>query len=176
MQQTIKLTVPSYVVLGLVDAQGEATPYDMKQIAKVSLDHFRSVRHAQLYSEPERLSDAGYLNVRSEGGGRRRKYYTLTDRGEQALADWLAEPSEPITELRDEGLLKIFFGADPQRIAREQLGAHKARLVNFEALLERSGSVMSPGQRIALRAGIMNESFWIGMLEELISGELNGRP
>lgn len=174
MGRTIKLTVPSFVVLGLVDAMGEATPYDMKQVAKISLDHFRSIRHAQLYSEPERLAEAGYLEVRAEIDGRRRKYYTLTERGSTALAAWLAEPSEPITELRDEGLLKIFFGADPKRIAGEQLGAHQQRLDEFEALLEKSGALMTSGQRLALRSGIRNERFWIEMLEAILAGELHG--
>lgn len=174
MSQQIKLTAPSYVVLGLVEAMGEATPYDMKQVAKISLDHFRSVRHAQLYSEPDRLADAGYLTVRAESEGRRRKYYALTDRGSAALAKWLAEPSEPITELRDEGLLKIFFGADPKRIAGEQIGAHQQRLMEFEALLETSGPLMTTGQRLALRSGIRNERFWIEMLEAILAGELHG--
>lgn len=176
MQRSIKLTVPSYVVLGLVDAIGEATPYDMKQLAALSLDHFRSVRHAQLYSEPERLAAAGYLEVRSEQTGRRRKHYSITERGAEALKNWLAEPSDPITELRDEGLLKIFFGAEPQRVAHEQLDQHKRRLEQFEQLLELSGPFMTGGQRIALRAGIQNEKFWIEMLGQLISGELNGDP
>ncbi|MBI5311166.1 MAG: PadR family transcriptional regulator [Actinobacteria bacterium] len=174
MSRSIKLTVPSYVVLGLVDAIGEATPYDMKRLAALSLDHFRSVRHAQLYSEPERLTEAGYLKVRAEQTGRRRKHYSLTPLGTEALKLWLAEPSDPITELRDEGLLKIFFGADPQRVAHEQLDSHIQRLAEFEKLLEQSSQFMTPGQRIALRGGIRNERFWIEMLESMISGELNG--
>ena len=36
--------------------------------------------------------------------------YRLTDAGSAALAAWLREPPTP-TELRDEGLLKLFFAA-----------------------------------------------------------------
>ena len=52
----IRLTPVSYIVLGLIDAAGEATPYQLKTAAAASVGNLWSVQHAQLYSEPERLA------------------------------------------------------------------------------------------------------------------------
>ena len=50
----IQLTQTSYVVLGLVEQAGEATPYDLKQIVAATVGKFFSIPHSQLYAEPER--------------------------------------------------------------------------------------------------------------------------
>ena len=42
---------------------------------------FFSIPHSQLYAEPERLARAGYLRERREQTGRRRKHYSLTEKG-----------------------------------------------------------------------------------------------
>ena len=65
----IQLTQTSYVVLGLVDQAGEATPYDLKQIVAATIGNFFSIPHSQLYAEPERLAKAGYLSERARAGG-----------------------------------------------------------------------------------------------------------
>ena len=72
MSNEIRLTPTSYIVLGLLEAAGEATPYDLKQMVAVGLGNFWSLQHAQLYTEPERLAGAGYLRSgasRAAGGG-----------------------------------------------------------------------------------------------------------
>src|SRR5262245_44355073 len=114
MSSEIRLTPTSYIVLGLIEASGEATPYDLKQAVAGSLGNFWSLQHAQLYTEPQRLAKAGYLKERREEGGRRRRHYSITAEGRAALSAWLAEPTDELTELRDLALLKIFFGGDPR--------------------------------------------------------------
>src|ERR1700748_958533 len=109
MSSELRLTPTSYIVLGLLDAAGEATPYDLKQAVGMSLGNFWSLPHAQLYAEPERLQAAGLLRERRERGGGRRRHYKLTPSGRRALRAWLAEPTEELTELRDLSMLKIFF-------------------------------------------------------------------
>ncbi|MFY9488818.1 MAG: PadR family transcriptional regulator [Solirubrobacterales bacterium] len=175
MPKKINLTVPSYVVLGMVEGAGEATPYDMKRLAAISLDHFRSVRHAQLYSEPDRLAEAGLLSVRREQSGRRRKLYSLTAAGSDALEAWRHETDEPLAEIRDEGLLKIFFGADPTVVAERQIELHGGRLKEFEDSLETYGPFMTEGQLLVLRMGIEQEIHWIATLKDIASGKLHGR-
>ncbi len=176
MSRTIKLTVPSYVVLGMVEAMGEATPYMMKRLASISLDNFRAVRHAQLYSEPDRLVAAGYLTVEQETGGRRRKHYSVTPAGSMALAEWLTEPAERTSELRDEAVLKIFFGADPIESANQRICLHESKLAEYEHLLAGLGPAMTEGQRLSLRAGIELERQWIEIWRQIANGELNGAP
>lgn len=161
MSNEIRLTPTSYIVLGLIEAAGEATPYDLKQMVAVSLGNFWSLQHAQLYAEPERLAKARYLSERREQGGRRRRHYKLTSSGRKALAEWRAEPTDELTELRDLALLKVFFGADPQAMAAAQAPAHEAKLAEYEKLRETAVDDMPPGPAITLAAGIEAERIWV---------------
>jgi PadR family transcriptional regulator AphA len=161
MSSETRLTPTSYIVLGLLAAAGEATPYDLKRVVAASLGDFWSIQHAQLYSEPERLAAAGYLSERREEGGRRRRHYKITAEGRGALREWLAEPTEELTALRDPGLLKLFFGADPQPLAEVQLPAHRRKLAEYEELLEQLGSEAPAGIRLSLEAGIGHAREWV---------------
>jgi len=88
MSRDLRLTDTSYVVLGLVEVCQPATPYDLKQFAKVSVFNFWSVPHTQVYSECARLAEAGLLDEEREEGGRRRRVYRLTEDGKSELAEW----------------------------------------------------------------------------------------
>jgi PadR family transcriptional regulator AphA len=166
MSNEIRLTPTSYIVLGLLEAAGEATPYDLKQMVALGLGNFWSLQHAQLYTEPERLAGAGYLEERREQGGRRRRHYRVTDEGREVLQAWLAEPTAELTELRDLALLKVFFGADPKSIAAAQAPAHQAQLAEYEKVRE-SAESLPEGPRISLEAGIEAERIWAGFWSRL---------
>lgn len=168
MSSEIRLTPTSYIVLGLIEASGEATPYDLKQAVAAGLGNFWSLQHAQLYSEPQRLAAAGYLEERREEGGRRRRHYTITAEGRKALRDWLAEPTAQLTELRDLALLKIFFGADPKAIAAAQVPAHKAKLAEYEGLREEGTETAPEGPVISLQAGVQAERIWVKFWSRLL--------
>jgi PadR family transcriptional regulator AphA len=161
MSSEIKLTPTSYIVLGLLEAAGEATPYDLKRVVGQSLGNFWSLPHAQLYAEPERLAAAGLLDERQEQSGRRRKHYKLAARGRQALREWLAQPTAEMTELRDLALLKVFFGAEPETMAAAQLPAHAGKLAEYEALLADAGRQLPRGIVLALEAGVGHERDWV---------------
>jgi DNA-binding PadR family transcriptional regulator len=161
MSSEPRLTPTSYIVLGLLEAAGEATPYDLKQMVAASLGNFWSLQHAQLYSEPQRLTAAGYLSERREESGRRRRHYRVTAEGRSALRAWLAEPTGELTELRDLALLKVFFGAEPAAVAGQQVEAHRAKLAEYEEIMEQAGREMPEGARITLEAGIGAERAWI---------------
>jgi PadR family transcriptional regulator, regulatory protein AphA len=163
----IRLTPTSYIVLGLISASGRATPYDLKRIhGQGRISGFWSLNHAQLYAEPERLASAGYLSVEREEGGRRRKLYELTARGRNALAEWLANPTEEFTELRDPGLLQLFFGADPGPLAAVQTRIHADRLAEYERMLEQSDG-WPAGPRLVLESGIGHEREWLRFWERV---------
>ncbi len=165
--QPIRLTPASYIVLGLIEQVGEATPYELKGLVEISIGYFWSLQHAQLYSEPERLAAAGYLTVEREDSGRRRKRYSITELGSEALAQWRGEPPSGLAELREPALLKLFFGADPQLLAREQLRAHSQRLADYERIREQMPAAATEGNRLALEAGIRHEHGWIGFWEDV---------
>ncbi len=156
----MRLTETSYIVLGLVEFAEPATPYDLKQIAQLSTVEFWSVPHTQLYTECARLAKEGLLSEQREQTGRRRRIYSLTKGGRQALADWLAEPTDDLYEVRDPGTLKLFFGGDPAMLATSQLAAHKRQLEGYQQL-RKDVSDMPNGMRLALEAGIGHEREFI---------------
>jgi DNA-binding PadR family transcriptional regulator len=166
--QVLSLTPTSYIVLGLLELCGEATPYELKQAVSISLGNFWSIQHAQLYSEPERLAGAGYLKERREEGGRRRRRYSLTAKGRRALEDWREEPTDQLSELRDPGLLKLFFGADQAALAEVQLEAHRRKLAEYEALRRFDSGEEPRGPWLTLESGIGHEREWIRFWEGLL--------
>jgi DNA-binding PadR family transcriptional regulator len=165
--QDIRLTPTSYIVLGLLEWAGESTPYRLKQLVAASVGHFWTLQHAQLYTEPERLAAGGYVTEKREEGGRRRKLYALTERGRAALADWRADPATGRAELREPSLLKLFFGADPKRLADAQLPAHREKLAEYEAIRDGMPAEVPDGPRQALDAGIRYERQFIEFWQEL---------
>jgi PadR family transcriptional regulator AphA len=164
MTDEIELTPTSYIVLGLLSLAGEATPYDLKQMASATVGHFWSLPHSQLYSEPTRLAGAGYVTEQQEPDGRRRKLYSLTDRGRAAFEDWLGVLTPELYALRDLALLKLFFGADVSSLAEVQLQTHRQRLAEYEALYDQFTDEAPAGPRLGLDLGIRHEretvSFW----------------
>jgi PadR family transcriptional regulator AphA len=159
--QDLNLTPTSFIVLGLLELSGEATPYELKQTVALTLGNFWSVQHAQLYSEPQRLAEAGYLSERREESGRRRRRYSLTAKGRRALEEWRAEPTDQLSELRDPGLLKLFFGADPAKLAEVQLEAHRGKLAQYEAMREAGPDGQPTGPWLTLDSGIGHEREWV---------------
>ncbi|HEY6777687.1 MAG TPA: PadR family transcriptional regulator [Thermoleophilaceae bacterium] len=166
--QEPRLTPTSYIVLGLLESFGEATPYRLKQLVSLSVGHFWSLQHAQLYTEPERLARGGYVSVKREEGGRRRKLYRITDKGKRAVRDWRAEPTDALAELRDLALLKLFFGADPKELARVQLEAHRSQLAEYERIEREMPGEVPRGPRLALEAGIRHVRTWIAFWGDLV--------
>ncbi len=166
MSNDTRLSPTSYIVLALIEAAGEATPYNLKRAVALGLGHFWSVPHAQVYAEPKRLAAAGYLSERREQDGRRRRHYKLTAAGRKALRKWLAEPTSGMAELRDPGMLKLFLGGDPTTLAEAQLPTHRERVRELEELtkLTESRDEIPPGFVLTLRAGIGHERecvrFW----------------
>jgi PadR family transcriptional regulator, regulatory protein AphA len=165
--QEIRLTPTAYIVLGLLELGGESTPYGLKQLVAGSVGHFWTLQHAQLYSEPERLAKAGYVTERRERGGRRRRLYSLTDRGRAALDAWRDDPVSERAELREPALLKLFFGADPRRLAAAQLPAHREKLAEYEAIRDAMPEEVPDGPRQALAMGIRHEREFVRFWEEL---------
>jgi PadR family transcriptional regulator, regulatory protein AphA len=152
--QEPRLTPTSYIVLGFVAFAGEATPYRLKQLVAGSVGNFWTLQHAQLYTEPERLTAAGYLTEERERAGRRRKRYRITAKGRRALDAWRSEPTDAIPELRAPALLKLFFGADPAELAPLQIEAHRRKLEEYEQIRASIPADIPEGPRLALDAGI----------------------
>src|SRR3954453_9467389 len=91
-----ELTSFSYTVLVLVlvlVGSGGAGPHDPVRMARQGRVYWESAE-SQWYAEPKRLEKLGYLSSRREPGRtRERTHYTLTERGAQAVRDWMREPA-----------------------------------------------------------------------------------
>ena len=164
MSTDVNLTPTSAIVLGLLELIGEATPYDLKQAVGITVGHFWTFQHAQLYTETERLAKAGLLHEQREPGGRRRKHYSLTAEGRKALDAWRSELHDEVPELRDLGMLKLFLGADPKALGATQLAAHERKLQEYYEIRKLDQGLEPRGPFIALEAGIQYEKqmirFW----------------
>jgi DNA-binding PadR family transcriptional regulator len=171
-----RLSPPSYIVLGLLATAAEATPYDLKNAVAASVGHFWSVQHAQIYAETARLAEAGLLSERREELGRRRRFYALTEAGFDALEEWLAEPTGELFELRDLGLLKLYFGADPKPFAALRLPIHERKLAEHEDRVRLFGDEIPTGVRLAIEAGIGHEREWVRYWSALAAGEATPTP
>jgi PadR family transcriptional regulator AphA len=103
------LAPPDYVVLGMLRL-GARSGYEIKQTVELSIRFFWTISQAQIYPSLEQLEGAGLVRGRAEPRGRRpRRVYEITAEGEAALEEWLANNEPMPFELRDIGLLKLFF-------------------------------------------------------------------
>jgi PadR family transcriptional regulator AphA len=104
------LTPTARVILGMLQL-GAKTGYEIKQAVEVSTRFFWGASYGQIYPELRRLAEAGLLaSSDAPRGGVRRTEYHLTRQGERVLREWLAADDYGIFEMRDELLLRFFFG------------------------------------------------------------------
>jgi len=123
-----ELPIHAYVVLGMVSL-GSRSGYEIKQDVERSIRFFWTISQAQIYPSLERLERDGLITGHEEPTGRRRRrLFEITDAGRATLRAWLAD-AEPIRfELRDVGLLKLFFAdASQDAEAGELLDAVRRR-------------------------------------------------
>jgi PadR family transcriptional regulator, regulatory protein AphA len=175
-----KLTATSYVVLGMLSSR-PATSYDLKQWVANTIGNFWAFAHSQLYDEPARLGAEGLVKDAVGEGVRRRRTYEILPAGRAALAEWLASPTTAQTEVRDLGLLKLFFinlgeDADLRRLARDRHESHRTRAESYTEQREEIADYADPWQLKTIELGIRYErcveQFWADVCAEL--GE--GRP
>jgi PadR family transcriptional regulator AphA len=128
-------TGTAHVILGMLKL-GCRTGYEIKRLVDVSTRFFWAASYGQIYPELRRLEGAGLVAGESDPrGGRRRRAYTLTPAGDDALERWLTSGDEPLHEVRDEALLKLFFAGalDPE----EAVAVVRAKREHHERVLAR---------------------------------------
>jgi DNA-binding PadR family transcriptional regulator len=154
------LTPTGRVILGMI-ALGRQTGYDIKQLVDKSTRHFWSASYGQIYPELRRLEEQGLIEGQSEPrGGRARTVYTLTQAGHAALGEWLEPERDPPFEVRDEGMLRLFFsdmGTPEQRLRnlRAMRETHQRTIDQLEALRTATdGHEIPPGPSLTLELGL----------------------
>lgn len=166
----LRLTTTSFVVLGMVGLRGRCTPYALKRAVAETFGLFWHFPHAQLYAEPDRLADLGLLVCSVEDGGRRRKTYSLTGPGHDALREWLAAPTHEPFQLRDVAELKLFFRdiGEPDHVtalAAEQVARHRHRIGLLDELLRRSANA-APTLELGLELEHAALRFWTALADD----------
>jgi DNA-binding PadR family transcriptional regulator len=167
------LSPTAYVILGMVRREPRSG-YEIKAMVDKTTRFFWAASYGQIYPELKRLSEAGLVvGVDSPTGGRRRTVYEITADGEEELKAWLRQPPETF-EMREEGLLKLFFaGALPREEAVEILRAmrrhREAVLAQFRAMhAEKSGTELEdPFPMIVLRSGIEFTEWFVDWCERM---------
>jgi len=174
------LTPTARVILGLLRL-GAETGYEVKQITDRSTRFFWGASYGQIYPELRRLEQTGLVRSRDEPrGGLTRRVYELTPTGERAFDDWLTAEGPERFEMRDEGLLRLFFGAaltrdDLLALARRRREWAERSLAEFLEVERYFAGLGDSPQGAVLDYGIeLMEWYaaWFGALEERLR---NGR-
>lgn len=147
----------AHVILGVLSFR-PASGYDIKAFVDGTTRYFWAASYGQIYPELRRLAAEGLVEGESVPQGERaRTLYRLTPAGREALRAWLASP-EAGCEVRDEGLLKLFFaGVLGSEGAAEKVAAMRAENATILAQLEgiaASGRATTPATRLVLDFGL----------------------
>jgi PadR family transcriptional regulator, regulatory protein AphA len=186
----MELSATGKVILGMLAARPRSG-YEIKQLVDSSARFFWAASYGQIYPELKKLEKAGLITGDdSSRGARQRTVFRLTAEGKRVAREWIGTPPE-VLEVRDEGLLKLFFAGsiDPKRgaeIARERASASRekaAALRAIEAAVDESGQTDGPdakpdaGSLAVLRYGIeLNEwaAQWFERAAEDLENETTG--
>lgn len=119
------LSLFSYETLALV-GRGGAGAHDLLQMAKRGR-FLAWAGESQYYVEPKRLAKLGYLEARKEPGKtRERTVYSLTEKGLDALREWVRTPVR-YTPFKSDALIRLLatdlVGEDEVREGFAGLGA-----------------------------------------------------
>jgi DNA-binding PadR family transcriptional regulator len=181
----MELSPTGKVILGMLSSSPRSG-YQIKSFVDNSTRFFWAASYGQIYPELRKLAKAGLVEGKPEPrGGRKRTVYRLTAAGREELRRWLAEDPE-VLELRDEGLLKLFFShSAPAGKAVEIIDA-KRRLAErkLEQLREiepraAAAAEADPFPYLVLRHGIESSEWVIEWCKraraELTEQNRNGR-
>ena len=136
----MELNATGKVILGMLAARPRSG-YEIKQLVDSSARFFWAASYGQIYPELRRLEEAGLIaGADSSQGARQRTVYRLTAAGRRAARAWIARPPE-VFEMRDEGLLELFFAGsiEPARtaeIARERAATSRAKAAELRSIAE----------------------------------------
>lgn len=145
-----------------------------------SIGFFWSATHQQIYKVLRRMEDDGWVTARiiEQAGRPEKREYTVTDVGHKALADWISTTT-PRAGFRSEIAVKIRAASYGDRAAlranlAELRDDHTVRLAHYEGMAARdypNVAELSEQERdtyLVLRGGILQETFWITWIDEIL--------
>jgi len=169
----MELNATAYVILGMVSREPRSG-YEIKAAVDNTTRFFWAASYGQIYPELKRLSEMGLVEgIDASTGERKRTRYAITADGKAELKDWLRRPPETV-EMREEGLLKLFFSGvlKPAEAVETLRSMRRRRLELTEQLRalepQKMEDTEDPFPLMVLRAGIeFNEWFaeWCERME-----------
>jgi PadR family transcriptional regulator, regulatory protein AphA len=156
-----ELSPTAKVILGVLRMR-PSSGYEIKALVDKATSYFWRAGYGSIYPELKRLREAGLVEgTEADAGDRRRVLHRLTPAGERELERWLeGEPEGP--ELRDEGMLHLFFSeseADVARALEQMAAAHEEIASHLEEIEPAAKSLERPGPLVTLRLGLDNHRF-----------------
>ena len=164
------------MILGAI-SKGCRSGYAIKQLVDNATRFFWAASYGQIYPELRRLEAEGLITgAADDTGGRARTEYTLTDEGRARLRTWLLDPDAGY-ELRDQGLLKLFFAGAVERdeaveIVRNMRADREQILTRLRAIEARGVAEGFPA--VALEYGIEHHEWmidWCRRAERRLAGK-----
>ena len=184
------LSATAKVILGMLAARPRSG-YEIKQLVDSSARFFWAASYGQIYPELKKLEKAGLISGDdSSTGARQRTTFRLTSKGRRVAREWMATAPE-VLEVRDEGLLKLFFAGsiDPERaaeIARERAAVSREKAAELRAIADQIDEAGTPagaeaqpdaGSLAVLRYGIAASEWtaeWFERTAEDLERETTG--
>jgi len=134
MARRISSSTPA--LLGLLTIE-PMSGYDLGRMVGVSIGHLWRESYGQIYPSLKKLAASGLVECKTarRKGRPDRRVYSITKKGREQLAKWLAVPPQPEIP-RNEMLLKLFFGAHAPipvliRNVERMVEEHRALLQKF---------------------------------------------
>lgn len=143
------------VLLGLLTIE-PMSGYDLGQLIQSSIHHIWNESYGQIYPTLRQLAASGFITGKTEKqkGKPNRQIYSITAKGRERLARWLAVDPQPEVP-RNELLLKMFFGSKASAPAIRQ---YVERMVEREtAVLQRLDVI---GREIAANPQYPDTPYW----------------
>jgi len=174
-----------YTILGLLHYRN-MHGYRIKEHIEQNFGHMWSINYGQIYPNLKKLEESGLIRmteiIQNDRKGPPKKLYSITGKGREEFAQWLARSPEKAMLLRDPFLMRfVFFGfGDPEeslRVIDEQIDHYEKSLERRQKNLarwEKSGTYV----RLTGELGVkLNEMFldWLRHArEEILEMEANG--
>lgn len=171
--QNSELSNTAYVILGFLQ-RSALSGYDVKQKIDGSTRFFFASSYGQIYPELKKLEQRGLIEGAAKSQGQRaRTEYSITPQGQDELDQWLVSPGSAL-ELRDEGLLKLFFalntGREIQIDRLKEIRAERAEgLAKLKEVEKNTSGSIPEMPEIALAYGLELYEFIIGWTNRAIA-------
>lgn len=173
----MELSPTAKVILGALAVEPRSG-YDIKRLVDKATRFFWAASYGQIYPELKRLAAAGLVTEKGSAGERGRTVYRATSKGREALEQWLRSPEQAL-EMRDEGLLKLFFVGllepdDAIAVLEAKRRNHEAKLEQLRAIEPHAKAAERFGPHAVLGYGRALSEFATDWCEQQIN-ELKGR-